>query len=156
MSTPRFGRMQKASALVPLALLSAAWTASIAGVGATEAASADENPSQILPDGTFGFPLVGQMTAAGQLPADLATRPERPPPSDRALAGLYRHGHRRLVASALVAAGLPLAGLLRPIALIGRHIDQRADALAPPQPPRPLRMHLQAPFLSSKTADTAA
>ncbi|GAB3761665.1 hypothetical protein GCM10027600_03980 [Nocardioides ginsengisegetis] len=52
MSTPRFGRMQKASALVPLALLSAAWTASIAGVGATEAASADENPSQILPDGT--------------------------------------------------------------------------------------------------------
>lgn len=26
---------------------------------------------RVLPDGTFGFPLVGQMTAAGQLPADL-------------------------------------------------------------------------------------
>ena len=34
MSTKRFGRMQKAAALVPLALLSAAWTASLAGVGA--------------------------------------------------------------------------------------------------------------------------
>ncbi|MGZ4454960.1 MAG: lytic transglycosylase domain-containing protein [Nocardioides sp.] len=52
MSTPRFGRMQKASALVPLALLSAAWTASLAGVGATEAASADTHPNQLLPDGT--------------------------------------------------------------------------------------------------------
>src|SRR6476661_6620828 len=52
MSTPRFGRVQKASALLPLALLSAAWTASLAGVGATTAASADEKVSQTLPDGT--------------------------------------------------------------------------------------------------------
>lgn len=51
MSTPRFGRVQKASALLPLALLSAAWTASLAGVGATTA-SADEKVSQTLPDGT--------------------------------------------------------------------------------------------------------
>jgi membrane-bound lytic murein transglycosylase B len=52
MTTPRFGRVQRASALLPLALLSAAWTASLAGVGATSAASADEKPSQTLPDGT--------------------------------------------------------------------------------------------------------
>ncbi len=51
MSTPRFGRIQRATALVPLALLSAAWTASLAGVGVSTA-SADENPSANLPDGT--------------------------------------------------------------------------------------------------------
>ncbi|HEU4811299.1 MAG TPA: lytic transglycosylase domain-containing protein [Nocardioides sp.] len=38
-------------ALVPLALLSAAWTASIAGVGVSSA-SADESPNATLPDGT--------------------------------------------------------------------------------------------------------
>jgi membrane-bound lytic murein transglycosylase B len=50
MSSPRFGRVQKATALVPLALLSFAWTASLAGVGASTA-SADET-SAVLPDGT--------------------------------------------------------------------------------------------------------
>ena len=35
MSTPRFGRVQKATALVPLALLSGAWTASLAVSSAT-------------------------------------------------------------------------------------------------------------------------
>jgi membrane-bound lytic murein transglycosylase B len=51
MSAQRFGRLQKASALVPLALLSAAWTASLAGVGVTSA-SAGEEPGRTLPDGT--------------------------------------------------------------------------------------------------------
>ena len=51
MSAPRFGRIQKATALVPLALLSAAWTASIAGVGVSTA-SASEKPNTTLPDGT--------------------------------------------------------------------------------------------------------
>jgi membrane-bound lytic murein transglycosylase B len=51
MATSRFGRIQKTTALVPLALLSAAWTASIAGVGASTA-SADEAPATSLPDGT--------------------------------------------------------------------------------------------------------
>jgi membrane-bound lytic murein transglycosylase B len=51
MSTKRFGRVQKATAIVPLALLSAAWTASLAGVGASTA-SADPQPHQSLPDGT--------------------------------------------------------------------------------------------------------
>src|SRR3954453_17923910 len=52
MSTSRFGRGHKAMALVPLALLSAAWTASIAGVGAVSTASADVNPPTTLPDGS--------------------------------------------------------------------------------------------------------
>src|SRR5918994_2945533 len=50
MSAPKFGRLQKASALVPLALLSTAWTASLAGAGATTAAAQDDSRS--LPDGT--------------------------------------------------------------------------------------------------------
>jgi membrane-bound lytic murein transglycosylase B len=50
MSAPKFGRLQKASALVPLALLSTAWTASLAGAGATTAAAEDD--SRTLPDGT--------------------------------------------------------------------------------------------------------
>jgi membrane-bound lytic murein transglycosylase B len=50
MSAPKFGRLQKASALVPLALLSTAWTASLAGAGATTASAADD--SRTLPDGT--------------------------------------------------------------------------------------------------------
>lgn len=51
MSSPRFGRLQKATALVPLAVLSAAWTASLAGVGATTALASDTTPTT-LPDGT--------------------------------------------------------------------------------------------------------
>lgn len=51
MSAKRFGRMQKATALVPLVLLSTAWTASLAGVGATPAV-ATQTPGTSLPDGT--------------------------------------------------------------------------------------------------------
>jgi hypothetical protein len=47
MSAPRFGKIQKATALVPLALLSTAWTASLAGVGGLTSASDTR-----LPDGT--------------------------------------------------------------------------------------------------------
>ena len=53
MSNARFGRGHKAMALVPLAVLSAAWTASIAGVSATTAtASASAEPETRLPDGS--------------------------------------------------------------------------------------------------------
>ncbi len=53
MSTKRFGRIQKAAAVVPLALLSAAWTASLAGVGAAPAVvSSQEGGDETLPDGT--------------------------------------------------------------------------------------------------------
>jgi membrane-bound lytic murein transglycosylase B len=50
MSAPKFGRLQKATALLPLALLSTAWTASLAGAGASTAAAQDD--SRTLPDGT--------------------------------------------------------------------------------------------------------
>lgn len=46
-----FGRMHKATALVPLAVLSAAWTASMAGAGLGSAVAGDE-ASGALPDGT--------------------------------------------------------------------------------------------------------
>ena len=67
MSTKRFGRVQKATAIVPLALLSAAWTASLAGVGASTA-SADPQPNQSLPDGT------SVPTQAIEAPASVSTR----------------------------------------------------------------------------------
>ncbi len=47
----RFGRGHRAMALVPLAVLSAAWTASIATTGATTAL-ADAGTDPVLPDGT--------------------------------------------------------------------------------------------------------
>ena len=50
MTATRFGRLQKATALVPLALLSVAWTASLAGVGVSSA-SAGEDTGATLPDG---------------------------------------------------------------------------------------------------------
>jgi membrane-bound lytic murein transglycosylase B len=50
MSAPKFGRLQKASVLLPLALLSTAWTASLAGAGAGTASA--EDGSRTLPDGT--------------------------------------------------------------------------------------------------------
>ncbi len=51
MSAQRFGRLHKATALVPMALLSAAWTANLVGVNAPLAA-AGERPDPTLPDGT--------------------------------------------------------------------------------------------------------
>jgi membrane-bound lytic murein transglycosylase B len=44
-------RLHRAIALIPLAVLSAAWTANLAGVG-VDPASADPDGSQTLPDGT--------------------------------------------------------------------------------------------------------
>ncbi|GAB2871898.1 lytic transglycosylase domain-containing protein [Nocardioides pacificus] len=52
MNKPRFGRVQRATALVPLALLSAAWTASLASVGGISTASAGIEADPRLPDGT--------------------------------------------------------------------------------------------------------
>jgi len=51
MATQRFGRAQKAMALVPLTVLSTAWTASLAGVGLSTIASASGD-DVTLPDGT--------------------------------------------------------------------------------------------------------
>lgn len=47
-----FGRLHRATAIVPLAVLSAAWTASLAGVG-VGSASADPDGPGTLPDGTI-------------------------------------------------------------------------------------------------------
>ena len=51
MSTKQFGRWQKAVAIVPLALLSAAWTASLAGTGVTAAVVAESPQEDPLPEG---------------------------------------------------------------------------------------------------------
>jgi uncharacterized membrane protein YgcG len=51
MSAKRFGRLHRATALVPMALLSAAWTASIVGANAPLAA-AGQRPDPTLPDGS--------------------------------------------------------------------------------------------------------
>ena len=51
MPTSRTGRLRRATALVPLALLSAAWTASLAGAGGPVAVAGDR-PVPTLPDGT--------------------------------------------------------------------------------------------------------
>ncbi len=52
MTTPTTGRLQKAAALVPLAVLSTAWTLTLAGAGVTAAVvSADESEQSQLPEG---------------------------------------------------------------------------------------------------------
>ncbi len=52
MSRKRLGRLQRVATIIPLALLSAAWTASVAGIGGVTApVVAAESPGQV-PDGT--------------------------------------------------------------------------------------------------------
>ena len=52
MTTPKTGRLQKAAALVPLAVLSTAWTVTLAGAGVTASVvSADPSPAEQLPEG---------------------------------------------------------------------------------------------------------
>ncbi len=51
MAAPRFGRFQKVTTLLPLALLSTAVTASLTGVGATSAVAEPQAPAT-LPDGS--------------------------------------------------------------------------------------------------------
>ena len=51
MSAKQFGRWQKAVAIVPLALLSAAWTASLAGTGVTAPVVAEAPQEEPLPEG---------------------------------------------------------------------------------------------------------
>ena len=53
MSRKRLGRLQRAATIIPLALLSAAWTASVAGIGGvTPPVSAEQGPDTSLNDGT--------------------------------------------------------------------------------------------------------
>jgi membrane-bound lytic murein transglycosylase B len=89
-----FGRLQKACALVPLTLLSAGWTASLAGVGATSAAADDG--STTLPDGT-SIP-----TEAIEAPASVST--------PRVTAPGIKGDTRSIVANASTM-GIPAAAL---------------------------------------------
>jgi hypothetical protein len=51
MSTKQFGRWQRAVAIVPLALLSAAWTANLAGAGVTASVTAESPQEDPTPPG---------------------------------------------------------------------------------------------------------
>ncbi len=79
MSEARFGRLQKAATLVPLALLSAAWSVSIVGVGLTgsTATSADGGT---LPDGSTvpeeAIEAPASLTASSKLAPGLKGDPQ--------------------------------------------------------------------------------
>ena len=95
MSKTRFGRGQKAMAIVPLAVLSAAWTASIAGVGASSA-SADSDTVTRLPDGT------AVPTQAIKAPASVS-------PSGGVAPGVGGHTARAIATAS--TTGIPSAAL---------------------------------------------
>jgi hypothetical protein len=89
----RFGRAQKATALLPLAVLSAAWTASLATSGSDASAASG---SQTLPDGT-------------RVPAQAVKAPASLTPTR----GLARHlrGHTRQIIATASASGIPAVAL---------------------------------------------
>jgi len=97
MSTKRFGRIQKAVAIVPLALLSAAWTASLAGVGAAPAVvSSQEAGDETLPDGS------SVPTEAIEAPASV---------SDPDEANDGGHGDAKKILATSSANGIPSSAL---------------------------------------------
>ncbi len=69
MSNSRLMTWQKATALVPLALLSGAWTASLAGATSTASAASDE---QRLPDGTSLPSEAIEAPASVSVPGEIA------------------------------------------------------------------------------------
>jgi membrane-bound lytic murein transglycosylase B len=85
----RFGRTQKASALLPLAVLSAAWTAGLATAGSDASASADPHT---LPDGT-------------RVPSRAVEAPASLTPSHRI------RGNTQQVVSTASASGIPSVAL---------------------------------------------
>lgn len=95
MAKTRTGRGQKVMAIVPLAVLSAAWTASIAGVGASTA-SAGTEPEVRLPDGT------AVPTQAIKAPASVS-------PSGGVAPGVGRHSARAVATAS--TSGIPAAAL---------------------------------------------
>jgi membrane-bound lytic murein transglycosylase B len=97
MSRARFGRGQKAIALVPLAVLSAAWTATIAGTGpGTALADASTNPT--LPDGS------SVPTQAIKAPASVSSAGGIAPDSDP-------EPHSATMVSTASVSGIPSAAL---------------------------------------------
>lgn len=98
MAGHRTGRWQKGTALVPLALVSAAWTASLvsAPTVATVAAGTDQVPS-VLPDGT------SVPSEAIEAPASVS--------SSSTLAGQLTGGKATQVVSTASTSGIPAAAL---------------------------------------------
>jgi membrane-bound lytic murein transglycosylase B len=100
MAKTRFGRGQKAMALVPLAVLSAAWTASIAtaGTGTTlaDASAAAASAPTTLPDGS-----------------SIPTRAIKAPASVSVAGGVAPavHGSTAKVVSTAATSGIPAAAL---------------------------------------------
>jgi membrane-bound lytic murein transglycosylase B len=101
MSAKRLGRAQRATALVPLALLSAAWTASLAGVGAGSATATqapdEQQPPARLPDGT-------------SVPAQAIEAPASVSSADGIAPGIGAQGAAQVVSTASTA-GIPSAAL---------------------------------------------
>ena len=88
-----FGRTQKASALLPLAVLSAAWTAGLATTGSNASAAAD---SHGLPGGA-------------QVPSQAVKAPASVTPSHALGPGIA--GHRRQILATASASGIPAVAL---------------------------------------------
>ncbi|GAB7005888.1 hypothetical protein JCM18899A_33610 [Nocardioides sp. AN3] len=95
MTATRHGRLKKATALVPLALLSAAWTVSISTTGASQATAGDSHPT--LPDGTA---VPGK---ALQIPASVST-------PDSTLLGVTGESATQIVSDSS-ASSIPSAAL---------------------------------------------
>jgi membrane-bound lytic murein transglycosylase B len=89
----RFARVQKVAALLPLAVLSAAWTAGLASTGSDASASTD---SQTLPDGT-------------RLPAQAVRAPASLTPPRTLGPGVAGHVHD--VVATASATGIPAVAL---------------------------------------------
>ena len=96
MTAPRFGRFQKATALLPLALLSTAVTVSLVGATPTTTAVAEQQPPTTLPDGAT------VPEAAIEAPASVSTSRSPAREVDRSL------GRAARTAS---TAGIPAAAL---------------------------------------------
>jgi len=90
----RFGRAQKASALLPLAVLSAAWTAGLATTGSGASASSEQ---QTLPDGT-------------RVPAQAVRAPASLTPPRALGPGVAGHVHDVLATAS--ASGIPAVALV--------------------------------------------
>ena len=72
MPASRFGRLQKAAAILPLTLLSAAWTASLAGFGVAAPVVSSASPDGTLPDGTSVPEQAIEAPASVSVPGSIA------------------------------------------------------------------------------------
>jgi membrane-bound lytic murein transglycosylase B len=96
--TARFGKAQKAAALVPLAALSAAWTISLTGLGAGSAEATGTQPPT-LPDGTVIPSTAIQAPATVSAPDTTGTGPD--------LSG----GKAQQIVASADSSGIPAAAL---------------------------------------------